>query len=162
MRWGVHGCSLGLAVLIGVAAWYPRTLEVSRTTPGVNGWTAGLDISVDEYRLSVVYSPPEPSEGVLQPGWFIDLHASKFWYGMSGQWWSPPILGSQSPFQNSATSIEMPLVYPTGISVLISMWLIWRRMKSQACVDSCSSCGYSLEGLTTTTCPECGATITYA
>lgn len=46
-----------------------------------------------------------------------------------------------------------------GVLVVTCAWWIRMRRLQAGC---CSSCGYSLEGLTATTCPECGTTITHA
>ena len=54
--------------------------------------------------------------------------------------------------------VSMPISYPLLLSAACSMVLIWssRRRIPEGC---CQSCGYALEGLTTSTCPECGITI---
>lgn len=52
--------------------------------------------------------------------------------------------------------IQVPLFIPTGACVAWAGWG-WIRARSRARRDECGSCGYSMTGIGTPVCPECGA-----
>jgi hypothetical protein len=54
--------------------------------------------------------------------------------------------------------VHSSLVLVPSVALVVWIWYLQRAARPGRCTD----CGYSLEGLATTTCPECGATITHA
>jgi hypothetical protein len=60
-------------------------------------------------------------------------------------WYAPPHL--------QAGYLEVPLIWPS-IGLMTLSIVIWKRNSHDG--GGCMHCGYSLEELTTTTCPECG------
>lgn len=68
------------------------------------------------------------------------------------RWW---FIIARTP---KSSQFFVPIWLPLIAAVAVS-WYTRPKRISDAC---CPSCGYALEGLTSTTCPECGTTITYA
>ncbi|MEZ6163573.1 MAG: hypothetical protein R3B67_03975 [Phycisphaerales bacterium] len=73
--------------------------------------------------------------------------------------------GESSWFGFDQLSGVLVLYVPSLLIAIVSMggaYVAWRTAPRRRESDACQSCGYSLADLPTTTCPECGATITHA
>ena len=53
-------------------------------------------------------------------------------------------------------TIDLPLLYVSIPLVVWSVWLLWRVRDAYSSDGYCKGCGYSLEGLKSDVCPECG------
>ena len=73
---------------------------------------------------------------------------SERWQG----WWR--VIYAKSP--GLVTFVQVPLIYPCMILVGWSLWLVRGRRKLRRRVGCCYECGYSLAGLESEVCPECG------
>lgn len=73
----------------------------------------------------------------------------------SVSWWNLKPLRWTDPSFAALWSVSF--VYPTLFVLGWSFWLIRKQRKlRRGLVDCCSGCGYSLDGLVSDACPECG------
>ena len=164
MRWGVYVCTL-IMVLLCVASYWPEPM-VSREVVPKRGSNqprsyfevviASGSIVIDRYPdyRQMGFSSPEPGTHTV-----FMLHSSHF-PPTSPRVWSWPQLnlsggGSGGQYTRFAMHTLLPSLILLGVSVALAV----RASKCRA-PGGCPHCGYSLEGLTTETCPECGGTTT--
>jgi len=154
-QWGVWVCTGGIVVLLFVSIFVPRSLHLSHVGIPPQSIATGLRVDLAESRIAIVYFPPHDSEGELASGWEMSVRPPPWYAVMSRRWWSLA-LWDRRPFLNDGHDIEIPLVYPAVLMLGWSLWLMRGRRKLRSRVGCCSECGYSLDGLESDVCPECG------
>ena len=167
MRWGLYACTLLCIALIPISiVWKPGVMLSGYGQPSgelVQAYTLGV---VDGRLLLRTFTPTRYSwSGPVDQGtsWeFGDRMDGPMWWEPA-PWWDRPRVWEDPGFP---TMVDVPLVYLSVLMLIASgfAWLLALRcwvLRSRRS-SLCMSCGYSLEGITTSTCPECGATITHA
>lgn len=151
--WGVWVCTGLLVVGLSVSVLFPRSLYISYVGAPPSFVATELNIDLAETRIAFSYYPPYNIEGELVSGWEMSVRATR-WYGMNGRWWSLPSWHN-SPFKDGGIDPEFPMVHPAVLMLGWSLWLMHGR-RLQRRTGCCQQCGYSLGGLTSDVCPECG------
>ncbi len=158
MRWGVYAFCLVLWGLLGLSIFVNLNMGthfVPDDWPQGNiTWTNvsfQSGIMVLERNSNVgVHAWDEVNSG--REYWFVNQSAfpppKREWYGLPGI----HRLGGSA---GVSLRIEVPLIWASFIAQVASIW-IWIANRKRRLVGCCTSCGYSLEGLTGTSCPECG------
>lgn len=162
MRWGVYACTVVCIALIPISfVWKPGAMLSGYGKPS-GELVQAYSVGVDRGRLLFhTFTPTRYSwSGDVDRGtkWsFRPQQAGSLLLWKSAPWWDRPRVWEDPGFP---TMVDVPLVY-LSVLMLIASGLVWllalrgwvlRSRRSSLCL----SCGYSLEGLTTTTCPECG------
>lgn len=165
-RWGVFAVTALVLISIPVSVWVEPGMSIVGRQYQKPNTKQVLDtlyfVDVVELRFRILHDPshvPNLLGGALPK----DEWRFYFWQN-SGQainrlgWLSRPVMRSfNSPGGGILREIDCPLVYPAGLMMGWSVWLIWapsrRRMKG---LGRCAGCGYSLAGLDGGVCPECG------
>lgn len=170
LRFSVYVSVIVLLILSTVSIWYEfggRITYVWKIDPDRYD---SARIEFDSGRVSVGYIPNNGYEMLWEPketGW--DTHIWSDWISRymrerypnrpfypEYNWWGTPSYSRAIARPGGVYSeLSIPLVYPTAVSSIWA-WVIWRRQRRIVMAGRCQSCGYSLEGLPTTTCPECG------
>ena len=132
-----------MVVAIGVSIWVePYTYRKSATN-GV-GVSRGFSLVLSDGVLMSAYWKDLPTESGA-PASAISG------FGKHGAllpaWYSPPSL------QTGYT--KLPLAYPAALLLAASLWLL-RSNRTRHRPGHCPGCGYSMSGLGSATCPECG------
>ncbi len=178
-RWwkiGVLGFTAVLVVVFVLSIWVPI---------GVKAWTTdpmSSTIVVTEYAIRMEdaslrlerswmeYEPwfPAINQGRSAHGIRPEMMKSYSWQPRSYQSvWSPPstwrmTLGariansSQAAGHGEKVIAYVPIVY---LVIVLSLWSGWIlvRTKRRFPAGSCTRCGYAIEGIDGSVCPECGA-----
>lgn len=148
-------------VLLCIASYWPEPMWSREVVPtrGINQprtktevVIASGSIVIDRYPdyRQMGFSSPEPG---TQKGFM--LHSSHFPPTSSSIWSWPSIdlnvEGSGGKYTRFEMHTLLPSLFLLGLSVTLAVYTCRSHLP-----DCCPSCGYPLEGLTTTTCPECG------
>ena len=157
VRWGVYACTLMFITV--VIASYVRVI-VFHYEYAYNSRSRVLDwVAVEVYdsRLQIEWHSSmtdrdlQNSTALLRyvrlseiKSTFFDLKA-----------WSLPSSYGGGHHRGVYYGRDLPLGYPTGALVLVSLVLLIKSLSKRKRANTCP-CGYSLEGLTSNTCPECG------
>jgi hypothetical protein len=161
MRWGVYACTLLCIALIPISIlWKPGVMLSGYGQPSgelVQAYTLG----VHNGRLLVrTFTPSRYSwSGPADHGtsWeFGDRMDGPMWWEPA-PWWDQPRVWQDPGFP---TMVDVPLVYLSVLMLIASgcLWLLALRswVLHSRRSSLCMYCGYSLEGLASNTCPECG------
>ncbi len=153
VRWGVWVCTGVLIVLVLVSIWGRPGARVMHSSTAYANRGVILDLSSGRFRVlfssgRVVHSYDSvPVVGFDFEYWHRWPMAEKRSTAqlLSPVWW----VGGQS-----IRGPEVSLIYPAVVGAAWS-GLIWHRRRrfSAGC---CAECGYSLDGLESDVCPECG------
>ncbi len=156
-RWGVWVCT-GLMVVGFVSSFVIQPGVIIEHLDFSTRKVAIFD-SIDLHNGQLVvkhHRPvyPQPlSDSLIVYG--IDLRFRTNQYSSwSISWWNVRPYRSTDP--SFATLWSFSIVYPTLFVLGWSLWLVRGRRKLRRRVGCCSECGYSLDGLTSDVCPECG------
>ena len=159
MRWGVYACSIVMCLLC-IASYWPQP-RWSREYVPPNGKVASRSFT----------------ELILWNGWLIferypDYQQMGFSAPMPGvhhefEWRShtnpaslqslsaPAYITKGGGSGGSYIRYTFRSIWPTALFVGFGL-ILWYRSRQSRIPGCCPSCGYSLEGLTGKTCPECG------
>lgn len=152
-RWSIWVSTLVLVALIPVSIWVrPALMAKNDTTVIRNRW---VSVRMASWHVTIQHSGGHATEKtggadetgiewIYWDGWDVEQIVDM------KQWWSPVWIETGL----SIKSIEFSLMYPTVIGVVCSV-IVWRRRKRFG-AGSCQGCGYSLDGLDSDVCPECG------
>lgn len=165
LRWGVWMCTGLLVVAIPVSFLFePGVMVTKRANPSgaaINYYS--LDI-IDGRLLLRSFHPEQYRRSTQEIGetvWDIRLRTSGYFIWTPNQWWGWPQVLKDPSFP---TLVDLPLVYMLVVGAFASVfaWLLnFRHWLLHVGLDAvrCRYCGYSLEGLTSDVCPECGERI---
>lgn len=174
-RWGVWLCALVLVGVTTISFFYQFTFNVSRVT-GVVTYDElprqrDVMLQVSFGRLEIEYFP-HSSPGCFgewgEPGVSIygDIDRvwrtpKNWWIQPTTHWWSLPSKGGGGSTSGPFDTLNLPMVYPAVLLLGWSLWLApfwkwWKHIRLEGV--ECQQCGYSLEGLDSDVCPECGET----
>ena len=178
-RWGVWVCTASTIALIYVSNYQKLRSPYSLIFLG-----SGF-VEVGEFRLNLIFSRPlsrsfvdspiPPAKPVVEEV-FGPQFESPIQFGYCGTglilanpptpWWVAPRLSTErttvSSFPVASYEVDIPLVYVVFITAPWSLWLFivnqrYRLRKKRWLAGCCVFCGYSLEGLSSGVCPECGS-----
>ncbi len=152
-RWMVWVCTILLLLLILISIWLrPGARIIYTSTTYVNRGII-LDLSAGRFKAlfssgyAVQSNVPSPTVGFDLEYWdrwpTVEKRSTVRW--LSPVWW------------HSGQAIrgpEVSLIYPAAFGLIWS-GLIWHR-RPRFPAGHCVACGYSLDGLTSDVCPECG------
>lgn len=159
MRWGVYACTL-LMILLCIASYWPEPRWSREFVPAQgsvakrnftevilwNGW-----INIERY-------PDYQQMGFSsrRPG----VHHDFEWHSQKNPSSIRAISASSYITKGGGSSgsyirYRFHTLWPCGLLVGISL-ILWIRTRFVIHHGRCANCDYSLEGLTSTTCPECG------
>jgi len=159
-RWGVWVCTGVLIALIPVSIWERPGAMVMHSSSAYAD--RGVILRLSGAHFIFLYSSGrDPGRTVLagEPAaatgfdftywsrWAVTEKRSTIRW-LSPAWW----IGGRA-----IRGAEISLIYPAMIGALWS-WVLWRRMPKYP-MGACQSCGYSLDGLDSDVCPECGERI---
>ena len=147
MRWGVYACTLAATVLFFWSFGQPRTVVRN-------------SVYLNEGRLlltSYDVSSEEPNDKFVL-GSIHHLITIESMDQVLGEWWALP--GMPKAVRSNAHQVDLPLAYLSVLGFAISARFYLHALRLKRGSSECARCGYSLEGLTTETCPECGGTTT--
>ena len=164
VRWGVWMCAGVLVVLFGLSGWYGTYLALFYTIDSGKPNQRVAAISCERGRLGFEYGHATSAELGLEalwvPGVRVRWDVDRIPFELSPYsppWWAMPVYVNTSNWRATHTYLEIPLVYPTVLMVGWSLWLIRKQRKlQQRLIGCCKECGYSLAGLASDVCPECG------
>ncbi len=149
-RWGVWLCAL-----ISIGLLYNRG-RVELT----NGKLGPVSISILDSAVSISHT--QHVQGPVNPKQFPSLQFNCGYgsellprtYSQSTPTWNV-VRSTQATGPVVVRNFQMPTMYISVVFVLWSLWLLrgCRMMREEGC---CSKCEYSLEGLSSGVCPECG------
>jgi len=152
-RWMVWLCTILLVILISISIWLRPGARVFHTSMSYANRGLILDLSDGRFRSlfssgqTVQSYDPVPTVGFDFEYWdrwpMAEKRSRVRW--LSPVWW----VGGQS-----IRGPEVSLVYPAAVGLIWSA-VLWRR-RPRFPVGHCTACGYSLDGLTSDVCPECG------
>jgi hypothetical protein len=165
MRWGVYALTILCMTLFPVSfLWSPGVMLSGVGQPSgelVQAYTLGVD---DGRLLIRTFQPTRYSwSGSVDQGtdWeFGNRIDGPMWWDAS-PWWDRPRVWKDPGFP---TMLDVPLVYLSFFMLFVCglIWLIdLRGFVVRYRCNLCVACGYSLKGLTNSTCPECGTRITH-
>ena len=174
-RWCLYSCTVSAVVLFVISFFMGISMSWAQHTGATKNRAVLLYLGLDNGRLhfyfdpkaKVIAAPPflPPKEHLkcrtypLVRGYVL--------YGSTiirrSDWWNAPLASHARHVQYSSTAMiwDLPFVYSIPVLLGGSAWVLMRRRHDYP-LGCCQSCGYSLEDLTASTCPECGATITHA
>lgn len=133
--------SLGIAWVSVLLLWIGSIwIEVHFQTP--DGRYFGF---ISDGRISLCHQP------VSSPGFPLSLNISNTMANM--EWWFG--WDRLGPFWG----VDIPLWIAVLAIGLILVFFVVRRATRQPASSSCPDCGYSLEGLLSEVCPECGGAV---
>lgn len=143
MRWGVYLFTLVVTALFIWSFGLPRT--VVRNSVYLNDGRLLL--------TSYDVSSEEPNDK-FAPGSIHHLIMIESMDQVLGEWWALP--GMPKAVRGDAHQVDLPLAYLSmlGLAFSARLYVHGRRLKRDP--SDCAGCGYSLEGLESNTCPECG------
>ena len=164
MRWGVYVCTLGSLILC-VASYWPEPRWSREFVPAQgsvakrnftevilwNGW-----INIERY-------PDYQQMGFSsrRPG----VHHIFEWRSQQNPSSARSLSASSYITKGGGSGgayirYRFHTLWPCGLFFGISL-ILWFHGRITFHQGHCTKCDYSLDGLTSTTCPECGATITH-
>lgn len=100
--------------------------------------------------------------GIPPVGWHVDWTiGTQPWPSIGSEWYQLPKVMQGGGSGGSYYRREIPLIPVAFLLLCTSIAMhVWARINRPK--GECKNCGYSLEGLTSTTCPECGTTTSHA
>ena len=156
-RWMVWLCTVMLVILISISLWLRPGARVFHTS--MSYANRGLLLDLSHGRFRILYAPGFPTQHSVQPKNTILIDGFDFEY-----WDRWPMAEKRSTVRwlspvwwvsgRSIRGLEVSLVYPAAVGLIWS-GLIWRR-RPRFPAGHCTACGYSLDGLVSDVCPECG------
>lgn len=163
MRWGVYLCALSSVAVSVLSFFLGPGVRVEYTRLDQDWNYKAVSLRAIDGRFEVEYRPDvwpsfgEPRESGIE----IRFNSGHVLFPPAyASWWELPSKGGGGSSVGYYSTWHAPIIYIGVILVALSCWLIYRGRATQKS-GGCQSCGYSLEGLTTPTCPECGTTITH-
>jgi hypothetical protein len=156
-RWGVWLCA-GLMV-VGVVSSFVIQPGVAIEHLDLSTREVTVFDSIDIKKGQMIvrhYKPiyPQPLSSTLE-NYDVDIRfRSKHYLNRPVSWWriKPRRMGDPS----FATLWDFSIVYPTLLMLGWSLWLVQGQRKLRRGIGYCTGCGYSLVGLNSCVCPECG------
>lgn len=144
-------CFIGIPVSI----FTPQLLIMESTGESKVRWIA--EIKLVNCQLSIRVS--DVYHMYAKPASNIRFAPRKYVH-TDAEWWSLPTASyGRSPSASmqvvTRRMVRVPLVYSVFLLGGVAWW-IWRRNRCRTLAGHCSNCNYSLDGLESTTCPECG------
>lgn len=159
-RWGVWVCTGLMIALVPVSIWVKPSCSISYVQYDDEGMDRlkYLELRLDDGVVRSEFFPYK-ARGLWSrapiPGWDADV-----WLGTgfppTSRWWSFPMMNRGGSSVGPYTWMDMPIIYPTALLLGWSIWLIRGQRKYRQQAGCCSKCQYSLEGLNSDVCPECG------
>ncbi|MHA7814337.1 MAG: hypothetical protein ACX94C_13220 [Phycisphaerales bacterium] len=116
-------------------------------------------------RLSaerLVYGSPPGSAAEIEVvldrmgrGWVAEMYMVRAPFSYDRVWWALPGHAAGRTSRGAYAAYSMPLVYPVAVmgAVLLIPVIRGRASKKRG---GCTRCGYSLDGIESGVCPECG------
>ena len=165
-RWGVWVCTGLMIAAIPVSFWTQPGVKLVHELSDKDQSVGIQSIHFAQGRAVFGSVIPQQTANLLHqrepnpqatPGWRVKVVHRFYGIGLwtpNGSWWKPKLLDDR-PF---AVRWDLPLLYPVVFMLGWSLWLVRGRRKLRRRVGCCSECGYSLDGLTSDVCPECGET----
>lgn len=150
------GC-FGLSVIfaLAIAASWSRPFALSRGRAGVGFGRGVIGVFWASGPITGQWTP-----GIDYPQWtFVATSARTSMWATSI--WRPSTNGATmmvgaGPLM-SLDVLWVPLWNPVAACLIAGMGLRWRA-SGRRTPGGCAACGYSLAGLVSATCPECGST----
>ena len=164
-RWGVWVCTGLLTALVLFSTWFNVVGSLQSASRAVVVEHGNIFIAVGFVwsRVSISYTyEPEIGlielyrDGAIVYGWNVDHETAAGWWKMPEVWHPIPRVHKSTLFGQTSQRVQFSLLYPTVLMLGWSLWLIRERWKLRRPIGCCRGCGYSLEGLTSDVCPECG------
>ena len=171
--WGtLSRCVLYLSTLvllvIVVASFDRRWSWISNEKLPKQSIEQAYIVRLEQGRLAAGSYPSDVAfRGLVPQDWCVGVPTGtqrKEWadinlaHQLDGNWYSPPVIRRMNLGRSVLTYVEFPLLYALlpmlAASVLIATRNARRYIRSRRL--GCHSCGYPLDGLPSTTCPECG------
>lgn len=163
-RWTVWVCTGLLIVSIPVSYLVRPCVSISYVLYDDEGMDhlRYIDIRINDGIIRAEYFPRK-ARGIWSllpiPGWDMNIWGGENFPPNSSHWWSAPKIGKGGTSVGPYQWCELSLIYPTVLMVGWAIWLVRGRRKLRRRVAGCClECGYSLDGLNTDVCPECGVT----
>ena len=170
MRWGVY-MSAGAMPLLFVCSFFVNpTFSIDRYPTEAQPGKIKRDLAVSDGRLIVITeSDPSaiyhhPAELKREVRYIADVYLSGLYfklsfrqpaYPMTPAWWDLPRIQRAASGNAQYSEVFIPFTYPTILLLGVSIW-VWAKSRKYSLIQNQCSCGYSLEGLPSPTCPECG------
>ncbi len=164
-RWGVWVCTVLLTAFVLFSTWFSVSVSLQPASRAVAMEHGNVFIGVGVVWSSVsVWYNYEPEKSLIEL--YLDesirtgynLHHDS----IKGRWKSPnvwrliPRVHKSTLFGQTSQQVQFSLLYPTVLMLGWSLWLVRGRWKLRWPIGCCRVCGYSLEGLASDVCPECG------
>lgn len=167
--WGVYACCMAV-VIVFIASFFYR---VSGFYIRSNNRSASTGIRIEAGlswgRISFLYESASPfKEPVAWPVGMVhkEFNVSRYHRPLPNtfhtpqpvSWWWPPkgVPEKHLHFIGVETLWSIPLAYIVIPLLVISLRMYFMKRWNMKMVNHCGQCGYSLEGLTSNACPECG------
>lgn len=159
VRWGT--IVLGLAILMITAlSWY-YTAWVRCEISTSSRWS-NISVCMQSGRLRLFVTPQRMSCWGGPP----DHSTLRYYFYKTGGRYSAistkrtnPVAGHQKIWSTEGTEYEYYLSgFIPGLLIGGIGMVTWYRHRRSRLVGGCTNCGYSLDGLTSDVCPECGET----
>ena len=161
MVW-VWVCTGLMVVLFILSGWYGLYLAVFYTADSGKPNQSVAAISCERGRLGFEFGHATSTDLGLEALWFPGIRSrwdiDRIPFELSPYnppWWDMPVYYNTRFRRNTHTYLEIPLVYPAVLMFGWSLWLVRSRLKLSR-AGCCTQCGYSLDGLPSDVCPECG------
>lgn len=151
--WGVHIVSLSLFALFALSFGWVIRHSHTGSYHGQPSQATRHTLWLSDGRLAILRYPVRDQKYPVLDGRDIPIDELLLFMGVRRVW---DISGLISYHDNTRWKIELPLVYPMLAISLLSGWLLLGSTRSRQRTGACKHCGYSLEGLASSTCPECG------
>ena len=170
--WGVWTLTLILlvAALVSFALHPSVSLKVGTMRGGIARSIVleegSLGYFRNRYSVIVCYSEPGPTVDELarldQERWDLDWRSG--WYEFKRYGIRPirlPVWRWLLPSRPESSSFTVPLVLPLMLFGTLSFYSVLdERRRRRVLAGCCAKCGYSLAGLVSDVCPECGSETT--
>lgn len=159
VRWVVYACTI-VMVLLCIASYWPQPRWSREYVPsnGSIGNRTYTEVILSDGLINIERYPDYQQMGFSAPtpgvyhhfDWRSQKNPSSH-QALSASSYITKGGGSSGPFTRYRFRSLWPAVILVGISLVL-----WYRERLNPTPGCCSSCGYSLEGLVSNTCPECG------
>jgi|GEM_PF-1816176 len=160
-RWGVWVCTAGLLGLLGALLVYDLEVSVYHSKP--SGLIAAGMVRFELEDTRLVIEVTDRHIGTSGSDWSVDWSRwpadrtdGVGWHGDSWWWKRPFRFAYGNGIVLHGQGLDLPLVWPAVVMVVWSGWIIRGGRRRRFAAGSCGGCGYSLEGLSGSVCPECG------
>ncbi len=160
-RWGVWVCTVLLSFLICISNYQELNFQYS------NSFISDGSVVVRRNRVLLVCIVPLKSEQQPLPPPVSPLPNGSIRMDcipipmpspviQVASWWMIPQWDVTLGGTTKRITIDLPLVYLSAILIAWSLWCFKEQRIVQLRVGCCIGCGYSLAGLESDVCPECG------